>query len=86
MFQAGFRVVRKVFNPVFVAAREAAVAPVMSSHNASSTSWVRYSAPAIIGAVNMSEASSVSVGAATSGSARVSSNSESDACRQSEPI
>jgi len=84
-FHARFRVDRKACNPTFAAARDAAKARSISSHNASKTSWVRYSAPAIIGAVNTRDESSAAVGAGTLGSFRGPSASMPDACRQSDP-
>ena len=59
-FQAGFRPFRKLCRSVFAAASDAASAAAISRHSARSTSGVRYSAPAIIGAVSTSEASSAS--------------------------
>ena len=85
-FQAGFRVVRKACKSVPAAARDAANARAISSHNAARTSRVRYSAPAIIGAVNTSDESSAAVGAGTLGGLRLSSAFVPDACRQSEPM
>ena len=84
-FHARFRLVRNACNPTFAAARDAAKACSISSHNASKTSSVRYSAPAIIGAVSTRDESSAAAGAGMLGSFTRSSASELDACRQSDP-
>src|SRR4029450_2193421 len=61
-FQAGFSVLRKSCRPVPETASDDAVAATMALQRERSTSVVRYSAPAIIGAVRTRVASSASPG------------------------
>jgi len=61
-FQAGFNPLRKLCRSAPVTVKEADTAFLISPHSARSASGVRYSAPAIMGAVSTSAASSPSVG------------------------
>src|SRR4029450_10130336 len=79
-FQAGFSVLRKSCRPVPETASDDAVAATMALQRERSTSVVRYSAPAIIGAVRTRVASSASPGGGILG--RADAASVAGGCRE----